>query len=66
MCNVSYHRDILLLWESFIELCWSKTLTPEAEVQLQNLTLPHSVSDNILKSHTVAVKQFYSPLLAPD
>lgn len=39
--EVSYHRDIVLLAESFIELCWNKTLTPGAAVQIQHLTLSH-------------------------
>lgn len=39
--EVSYHTDIVLLAESFIELCWNKTLTPGAAVQIQDLTLSH-------------------------
>lgn len=64
--EVSYHRDIVFLAESFIELCWNKTLTPGGAVQIQDLTLSHKVLDNILKSHAVAVKQIYSSLLATD
>lgn len=64
--EVSYHRDIVLSAESFMELHWNKTLSPGAAVQLQDSTLSHYVLGIILKSHAVAVKQIYSPLLATN
>lgn len=39
--EISYHRDIVLLAESFVELHWNKILGPKAAVQIQNLTLSH-------------------------
>jgi len=39
--EVSYHRDIVLLAESIIELCWNKTVTTGAAVQIPDLTLSH-------------------------